>query len=142
MGEYLLYFTIHQEVETLPFPEDYEAVDLPANWKEEVEAPAYQEAIKTIHHHIRQGDTYQVNYTVQLSQELEADPLAIYNRLVVEQKAHYNAFIQHDDVAILSISPELFFEQDDRLLTTRPMKGTTRRGLTNQADLKEAARCV
>ena len=139
MGEYLLYFTIHEEVETLPFPEDYEAVDLPANWKEEVEAPAYQEAIKTIHHHIRQGDTYQVNYTVQLSQELKADPLAIYNRLVVEQKAHYNAFIQHDDVSILSISPELFFEQDDRLLTTRPMKGTTRRGLTNQADLKEAS---
>ena len=139
MGEYLLYFTIHEKVETLPFPEDYEAVDLPANWKEEVEAPAYQEAIKTIHHHIRQGDTYQVNYTVQLSQELKADPLAIYNRLVVEQKAHYNAFIQHDDVSILSISPELFFEQDDRLLTTRPMKGTTRRGLTNQADLKEAS---
>lgn len=139
MGEYLLYFTIHQEVETLPFPEDYEAMDLPANWKEEVEAPAYQEAIKTIHHHIRQGDTYQVNYTVQLSQELKADPLAIYNRLVVEQKAHYNAFIQHDDVSILSISPELFFEQEDRLLTTRPMKGTTRRGLTNQTDLQEAA---
>ena len=139
MGEYLLYFTIHEKVETLPFPEDYEAVDLPANWKEEVEAPAYQEAIETIQHHIRQGDTYQVNYTVQLSQELEADPLAIYNRLVVEQKAHYNAFIQHDDIAILSISPELFFEQEDRLLTTRPMKGTTRRGLTNQADLKEAA---
>ncbi|WP_350018807.1 aminodeoxychorismate synthase component I [Streptococcus australis] len=139
MGEYLLYFTIHEEVENLPFPENYEAVDLPANWQEEVEAPTYQEAIKTIHHHIRQGDTYQVNYTVQLSQELKADPLAIYNRLVVEQKAHYNAFIQHDDVAILSISPELFFEQEDRLLTTRPMKGTTRRGLTNQADLKEAA---
>ena len=139
MGEYLLYFTIHEEVETLPFPEDYEAVDLPANWKEEVEAPAYQKAIETIHHHIRQGDTYQVNYTVQLSQELEADPLAIYNRLVVEQKAHYNAFIQHDDVSILSISPELFFEQDDRLLTTRPMKGTTRRGLTNQEDLQESA---
>ena len=139
LGEYLLYFTIHEEVETLPFPEDYEAVDLPANWKEEVEAPAYQETIKTIHHHIRQGDTYQVNYTVQLSQELKSDPLAIYNRLVVEQKAHYNAFIQHDDVSILSISPELFFEQDNRLLTTRPMKGPTRRGLTNQEDLQEAA---
>ncbi len=54
-------------------------MDLPANWKEEVEAPTYQEAIKTIHHHIRQGDTYQVNYTVQLSQELEAGILsAIY----------------------------------------------------------------
>lgn len=58
---------------------------------------------------------------------------------MVEQRAHYNAFIQHDDVSILSISPELFFKQDDRLLTTRPMKGTTRRGLTNQTDLQEAA---
>ena len=42
-------------------------------------------------------------------------------------------------MAILSISPELFFEQDDKLLITRPMKGTTRRGLTNQTDLQEAA---
>ena len=139
MGEYLLYFTIHEEVETLPFPEDYEAVDLPANWKEEVEAPAYQEAIETIHHHIRQGDTYQVNYTVQLKQDLSANPFAIYNRMVVEQEAGYNAYVEHDEMAVISMSPELFFEQNDRELTTRPMKGTTKRGLTDDEDLKEAA---
>ncbi|MFR3850297.1 MAG: chorismate-binding protein [Streptococcus salivarius] len=79
---------------------------------------------------MRQGDTYQVNYTVQLQQNLTADPFAIYNRLVVEQNAHYNAFIQHDDVSIISISPELFFKKDGDKLTTRPMKGTTNRGLT------------
>ena len=139
LGEYLLYFTVHDKVEISPIPLTYEEVDLPSNWQEVTSAEDYEKAIAQIHHHLRQGDTYQVNYTVQLSQELKSDPLAIYNRLVVEQKAHYNAFIQHDDVAILSISPELFFEQDDRLLTTRPMKGTTRRGLTNQADLKEAS---
>ena len=139
MSEYLLYFTIHETVQTEPLPLSYEPVSLPDSWKELTSASEYKEAIQKIHHHIRQGDTYQVNYTVQLSQELKADPLAIYNRLVVEQKAHYNAFIQHDDVSILSISPELFFEQDDRLLTTRPMKGTTHRGLTNQEDLQEAA---
>ena len=79
---------------------------------------------------------YQVNYTVQLQQKLTADPFAIYNRLVVEQNAHYNAFIQHDDVSIISISPELFFKKDGDRLTTRPMKGTTNRGLTTETDLK------
>ena len=56
MGEYLPFYD-PREGRNPSFPEDYEAVDLPANWKEEVEAPAYQEAIETIHHHIRQGDT-------------------------------------------------------------------------------------
>ena len=58
--------------------------------------------------------------------------------MVVEQNAHYNAFIQHDDVSIISISPELFFKKDGDRLTTRPMKGTTNRGLTTETDLKQA----
>ena len=37
------------------------------------------------------------------------------------------------------MSPELFFEQKGCDLTTRPMKGTTKRGLTNQEDLDQAA---
>ena len=42
-------------------------------------------------------------------------------------------------MAVISMSPELFFEQNGRELTTRPMKGTTKRGLNNDDDLKEAA---
>ena len=37
------------------------------------------------------------------------------------------------------MSPELFFEQNDRELTTRPMKGTTQRGVTDQEDLEQAS---
>lgn len=138
MSEYLLYFTIHDTVETEPFPLSYEAVNMPEAWQELTSADEYKAAIKHIHHHIRQGDTYQVNYTVQLQQNLTADPFAIYNQLVVEQNANYNAFIQHDDVSILSISPELFFKKEGDKLTTRPMKGTTNRGLTTESDLNQA----
>ena len=138
MSEYLLYFTIHETVQTEPIPLAYEAIALPESWQELTSAEEYKAAIEQIHHHIRQGDTYQVNYTVQLQQKLTADPFAIYNRLVVEQNAHYNAFIQHDDVTIISISPELFFKKDGDRLTTRPMKGTTNRGLTTETDLKQA----
>ena len=138
MSEYLLYFTIHETVQTEPIPLTYEPIALPESWQELTSAEEYKAAIEQIHHHIRQGDTYQVNYTVQLQQNLTADPFAIYNRLVVEQNAHYNAFIQHDDVSIISISPELFFKKDGDRLITRPMKGTTNRGLTTESDLKQA----
>ena len=138
MSEYLLYFTIHETVQIEPIPLAYEPIALPKSWQELTSAEEYKASIEQIHHHIRQGDTYQVNYTVQLQQNLTADPFAIYNRLVVEQNAHYNAFIQHDDVSIISISPELFFKKDGDKLTTRPMKGTTNRGLTTETDLAQA----
>ena len=138
MSEYLLYFTVHETVQTEPIPLTYDPITLPKSWQELTSAEEYKDAIEHIHHHIRQGDTYQVNYTVQLQQNLTADPFAIYNRLVVEQNAHYNAFIQHDDVSIISISPELFFKKDGDKLTTRPMKGTTNRGLTTETDLGQA----
>ena len=138
MSEYLLYFTIHESVQTEPIPLTYKPITLPKTWQELTSAEEYRAAIEHIHHHIRQGDTYQVNYTVQLQQNITADPFAIYNRLVVEQNAHYNAFIQHDNVSIISVSPELFFKKDGDGLTTRPMKGTTNRGLTTETDLKQA----
>ena len=112
---------------------------MPSNWQEVTSAENYEKAITQIHHHLRQGDTYQVNYTVQLKQELSANPFAIYNRMVVEQEVGYNAYVEHDDMAVISMSPELFFEQNDRELTTRPMKGTTKRGLNDHDDLQEAA---
>ena len=139
LGEYLLYFTVHDSVETSPIPLTYEEVDLPSKWQEETSAENYEKAIAQIHHHLRQGDTYQVNYTVQLKQDLSANPFDIYNRMVVEQEAGYNAYIEHDEMAVISMSPELFFEQNDRELTTRPMKGTTQRGVTDQEDLAQAS---
>ena len=139
LAEYLLYFTVHDRVETSPIPLTYEEVDLPSKWQEETSAENYEKAIAQIHHHLRQGDTYQVNYTVQLKQDLSANPFTIYNRMVVEQEAGYNAYVEHDEMAVISMSPELFFEQNDRELTTRPMKGTTQRGVTDQEDLAQAS---
>ena len=139
LAEFLLYFTVHDSVETSPIPLTYDEIDLPSNWQEVTSAADYEKAIAQIHHHLRQGDTYQVNYTVQLKQDLSANPFAIYNRIVVEQEAGYNAYVEHDEIAVISMSPELFFEQNDRELTTRPMKGTTRRGVTDQEDLEQAS---
>ncbi|MBM7642934.1 aminodeoxychorismate synthase component I [Streptococcus loxodontisalivarius] len=138
-GEYLAYFTVHDRVERQPFPLSYDPVSMPEAWHDLDSQENYEAAIRHIQEQIRQGNTYQVNHTIRLKSQIADDSFAIYNRLMVEQNAGYNAYIAHDDVAILSASPELFFKKEGQELTTRPMKGTTSRGLTYQSDLEQQA---
>lgn len=72
---------------------------------------------------------------MQLSSLLEEDAFTLYNHLVIAQEAAYNCYIQHDDFAILSVSPELFFKKKGNRLITRPMKGTITRGYSTKEDL-------
>ncbi len=133
-GEYLAYFTVHKSAEEVDFIESYDEVEMPNAWKNETSQEEYERAIAEIHSNIRQGNTYQVNYTIQLTSKVTADSFAIYNRLVVEQGAAYNIFVEHDDFAVISASPELFFQTEGQTLRTRPMKGTTGRGFNLAED--------
>ena len=45
LGEYLLYFTVHNSVETSNIPLTYEEVELPSNWQEVTSAENYEKAI-------------------------------------------------------------------------------------------------
>ncbi|SQG17967.1 chorismate binding enzyme [Streptococcus equi subsp. zooepidemicus] len=136
--EYFAYFTVHDNCQLEDFPLYHDSITIPNNWTSATQEEAYQKAIAQIHQEMRQGNTYQVNYTIQLSQRLNAkDSLAIYHQLVIEQAAGYNAYIAHDDFAVISASPELFFKQEKNQLTTRPMKGTTKRGCNLELDQQE-----
>lgn len=136
--EYLAYFTVHKDCRQENLPIDYDSITIPNQWASLTQKEAYQKAIETIQQEMRQGNTYQVNYTIQLTQKLNAaDSLAIYNKLVVEQAAGYNTYIAHDEFAVISASPELFFKQESNQLITRPMKGTTKRGVNSWLDHQE-----
>jgi para-aminobenzoate synthetase/4-amino-4-deoxychorismate lyase len=52
----------------------------------------------------------------------------LYAQLALAERVPYAAFIEIDDWAVLSLSPELFFRRDADRLTTQPMKGTAPRG--------------
>ncbi|WP_205401600.1 aminodeoxychorismate synthase component I [Streptococcus lutetiensis] len=136
-GEYLAYFTVHQEVKKEPFPcQSQKNIQLPKSWQSRTSKGDYEKAISKIKEEIRQGNTYQVNYTLQLSSQLEEDAFTLYNHLVIAQEAAYNCYIEHDDFAILSVSPELFFKKKGNRLITRPMKGTIARGYKTKEDLQ------
>jgi para-aminobenzoate synthetase / 4-amino-4-deoxychorismate lyase len=110
-----------------------------------VDRAAFTQSIARIHAAIRDGETYQVNYTYRLHGEAHGTPVALYRRLRARQPVHYGAFIAlpPSDAAqatthVLSCSPELFLRCDGGLLTARPMKGTASRIVAPEADSETA----
>jgi para-aminobenzoate synthetase/4-amino-4-deoxychorismate lyase len=101
---------------------------------------AYAQRITAIHEWIRAGDVYQLNFTAPWHLRVEGSTTELYSRLRTRQPARYGAFIHAQrEHKILSFSPELFFNIDEnRRITTRPMKGTARRGRTTREDRERA----
>lgn len=96
-------------------------------------------AVEQIREEIAAGRTYQVNLTSPLTTPFEGNDLAFYETLRRTQGTGYHAYLDIGDFAILSASPELFFERRGSAIGTRPMKGTHARGRFTAED-EEAAR--
>ncbi len=109
------------------------------DWRPTVSHGHYRAALERIRAHIAAGDTYQVNYTFALEARLFAEPEAFFAALVAAQRCRYAAYLDLGRFAVCSASPELFFELDGRQITTRPMKGTARRGRYPEEDDRRAA---
>lgn len=78
------------------------------------------------------------NLTQQLTASFSGCPLSYYRYLCLAQQANYSAFWQAENQAIVSVSPELFFQQQDNSISVKPMKGTSPRGRSSQEDLQLA----
>ena len=103
-------------------------------WTLDVSPEEYARNIHLIHEAIERGDTYQINYTLRAVSRLTGSSSAYYERLRHAQRADYCAWLDCGDFQILSISPELFFARTGNVVTTRPMKGTVRRGFQPEED--------
>lgn len=108
------------------------------HWQPDISRRQYDCAVQRIKQYIAAGDTYQVNYSFRMRGRFEGDPLALFRRLVTAQPSRSAAFIETDDFAVCSASPELFFSLNGRTVVARPMKGTMPRGLTALEDERNA----
>lgn len=89
----------------------------------------HRDSVTAIGRRIRAGDTYQVNHTFMLRSTFDGDIGGFYTRLTRSQSCGYGALVEGGDWVVASASPELFFEWRNGVVTCRPMKGTTRRGV-------------
>lgn len=94
----------------------------------------YCDAVRRVQEHIREGDTYQVNLTMKYLFDFSGSGIALYDELKQKQRVGYSAYMRFGTLEIISLSPELFFRRKGSHITVRPMKGTARRGKTNDED--------
>ncbi|WP_202309322.1 aminodeoxychorismate synthase component I [Mesorhizobium sp. L-8-10] len=107
--------------------------DLRASWSFEQYLPRFER----LHQHLREGDCYQANLSFPVRAIWDGAPAAIFDAMTARQPVRYAALADLGGPVILSRSPELFFEIDaDGWIETHPMKGTIRRGMTEEEDVK------
>ena len=100
----------------------------PVRWTPSMSEADYHDAIHAIRDYIRQGETYQTNYTFRLDGEVSpADTPTLFEAMIGAQQADFGAYVDTGDFRIASASPELFFRLDGDELISRPMKGTAPR---------------
>ncbi len=107
------------------------------NWQPSLRETDFSTNIQRIKQHIASGETYQVNYTFRLDTQFSGDSLSYFLDLQAAQNGLYGAYIDGGAWAICSASPELFFTLDGERVESRPMKGTTSRGLSWQEDMTQ-----
>lgn len=94
----------------------------------------YEARFAKVQEMIRAGDIYQLNLTFKSRFQLNGSPLTFYRDLRAKQRVAFAGIVDTGNVTVLSASPELFIAQNDRVIETRPMKGTSARAGTIEAD--------
>ena len=100
---------------------------------------SYATGFERVQEHLHAGNTYEVNLTYRDTISADLDPADAYLRLRALNPAPYAGFLQHDVPGargwLLSSSPERYaLVSADRMLETKPIKGTTPRGATAEED--------
>ena len=96
---------------------------------------AYLAMIEKCTQAIIAGDSYEVCLTNQVSASGTIDVVAAYVALRADNPTPFGAFLEFDDITVLSSSPERFLKMTaSRQVESRPIKGTRRRGASSAED--------
>ena len=99
------------------------------------EAKAFEQAVEKIQQYISCGDVFQVNLSVRQSKQLTAAPIIMYEAVRSFNPSPYMAYIESEEFAVVSGSPELLIKRKGTELSTRPIAGTRPRGASKEDDL-------
>jgi para-aminobenzoate synthetase component 1 len=112
-----------------------EGTRLSAAPRSDISRNDYLAAVERALEYIRAGDIYQVNLSQRFATRGTIVPLDLYLRLRERSPAPFGALLfGREPEAIVSSSPEWFYQTRGRKIVTRPIKGTRPRGETPEED--------
>jgi para-aminobenzoate synthetase component I len=96
---------------------------------------AYLDAVTRVRDYILAGDIFQANLSQRLEAPLTESPWTLYQRLRSINPAPFAAYLDFNEVTVMSASPERFLRVTvDGEVEARPIKGTSPRGLSPEHD--------
>ena len=114
--------------------------DVPPSVVSNFTSDQFRAAVAEIVQRIRGGDSFQVNLAQRLLHKSNSTPVDLYQKLRVANPAPFGGFYDGGDFAVLSSSPEGFLTVRDRVVQTRPIKGTIHRSEDADEDSRLAQR--
>ncbi len=102
---------------------------------ERVHRNEYINNVESIRQHIIEGDVYELNYCVEFfAKEVEIDPANVYSLLTKRSPTPFASFFKYNDQFLMCASPERFMKKQGDKLFSQPIKGTIKRGISDEED--------
>jgi para-aminobenzoate synthetase/4-amino-4-deoxychorismate lyase len=136
----LIWFGLFEKADFFDVPTVERNPGIIPEWRSSVTENEYKSAILSIKRYIKAGATYQVNYSFRLHAPFKGNAREMFFKLVAGRNITCAAFIETEQFAVCSLSPELFFSLNGRIISSRPMKGTLPRGFLQSDDEMMACR--
>ncbi len=137
---YLVGQNIEQAWQWLDKQEAEQSVDfaLSGDWQSNMTKESYATRFDKVQEYLLSGDCYQINLAQRFNAPYQGSEWQAYLKLESANQAPFSAFIRMPESSILSISPERFLELKDRVIETKPIKGTRPRSEDPKQDTANA----
>ncbi|TFB21823.1 anthranilate synthase component I [Filobacillus milosensis] len=99
-----------------------------------IEQQDFESTVEQIKQHIFDGDIFQAVLSQRLSASYKGEPFSFYRKLRKSNPSPYMFFVDFHDYTVLGASPESLIKVNDSHVTTNPIAGTRKRGLTDSED--------
>jgi len=120
-------------------PADMQAIDV-AGTQSNMSRATYLERVHRIKAYIRDGDTYQVNFSHRFECPFRSKSIDLFHWQNQHNASPYAAYLSWPGFAVVCASPEMFLQRRGHQLTTRPVKGTRPRVRHDEAANRAAVR--
>lgn len=106
-----------------PTPVNLEAIDF-SQVRSNMCKAYYLRAVEKIKRYIYDGDVYQVNFSQRFECDYNGKSVDLFNWQNLYNPSPHAAYIDTGAFQIVSASPEMFVTINDRIIQTKPIKGT------------------
>lgn len=110
------------------------SVHAPAHIQHRFSKEDYISTVEKIRAHILRGDCYEMNFCQEFfAENILIDPAVIYQQITALSPVPFAALYRMDDKYAICASPERYLKKTGTQIISQPIKGTSKRNLTDAA---------